>query len=114
MAKSLLKNYFMAIVAVVMIVGFSAFKVVENNNHNQINTNEDVIFFPYDDSGNATPLEEGSPEAEPIPSVSNPYNCLGGTKICSRGYRESDVELNENGMLVPKSSAVHVIQYNKN
>lgn len=31
MAKSLLKNYFMAIVAIVMIVGFSAFKVVENN-----------------------------------------------------------------------------------
>lgn len=32
MAKSLLKNYFMAIVAVVMIVGFSAFKVVEKKN----------------------------------------------------------------------------------
>lgn len=32
MAKSLLKNYFMAIVAVVMIVGFSAFKVVERKN----------------------------------------------------------------------------------
>lgn len=32
MATKLVKNYLMAIVAMVMVVGFSAFKVVENSN----------------------------------------------------------------------------------
>lgn len=82
------------------------------------NTNDDpteLVYFKYDElTQELIPIDPNSPQASPLPNSSNPYGCSGGNEICSRGYAEEDLMIDDNGYLVPQPEAQVYDEHSRN